>query len=91
MPLTTHQYTLGTATATQLCPPDIQPQTVWVHNDEHSQSHKVFIGNSSVSVGTGFHVGSDGTLELSLDPGTSLWAISDSVGSVVHVMCLKQD
>ena len=91
MPLTTHQYTLETATATQLCPPDIQPQTVWVHNAEHAQADEIYIGNSSVSIASGLHVHSDQTLKIELDPGTSLWAISDTVGSRVHVMCIKQD
>lgn len=91
MPLTTSHFTLNTATPTQLCPPDVQPQTVWIHNEEHAQADKIYIGNSSVSIANGLHVHSDQTLKIDLDPGTSLWAISDTVGSIVHVMCIKQD
>ena len=91
MPITTAHYTLGTAVATKICAADKMPQTIWVHNAEHAQSDEVFIGNASVSTANGMHIHSDETLNLELDPGTDLWAISDTVGSIVHVMCIKQD
>lgn len=91
MPLTTNHYTLGTATATKICSADAMPQTIWVHNAEHAQADEVFIGNASVSTATGMHIHSDETLKIDIDPGTDLWAISDTVGSIVHVMCMKQD
>ena len=91
MPLTTHHYTLGTAVPTKVCSADQQPQTVWVHNDEHSQSDRVFLGNASVSTATGFHLDSTESMKIDLDPGSDLWAISDSNGSQLHIMCLKQD
>lgn len=91
MPLTTAHYTLGTATPTKICAADSIPQTIWVHNAEHSQSDEVYIGNAGVTVSNGMHIHSDDTLELTLDPGSDLWAISDTVGSIVQVMCIKQD
>lgn len=91
MPLTQAHYTLGTATATKVCPADRQTQTVWVHNAEHSQSDEVFIGNSGVTTANGMHIHSDETLKIELDPGTDLWAISDTAGSILHVMRITQD
>ena len=91
MPLTTAHYTLGTATPTKICAADRMPQAIWVHNAEHAQSDEVFIGNASVSTANGMHIHSDETLNLDLDPGTDLWAISHTAGSIIHVMCIKQD
>ena len=91
MPIHTEHFTLGNVTATKVCAADNQPQTIWVHNEEHSQSDKVFIGDSTVSTTTGLHIHSDETLRIDLDPGTELWAISDTVGSLLQVMCIKQD
>lgn len=91
MPLTTSHYTLGTAVATKICSADRMPQSVWVHNAEHAQSDEVFIGNSGVTVANGMHIHSDETLNIVLDPGTDLWAISDTAGSILHIMCVKQD
>jgi hypothetical protein len=91
MPLTTSHKTLGTVTPTKICDATSIPQTVWVHNSEHSQSDEVFVGNASVSTATGMHIHSEETLKIDLDPGTDLWAISDTDGSILHVMCLKQD
>ena len=91
MPLTQTHYTLGTAIATKVCAADRQPQTIWVHNAEHAQSDEVFIGNSGVTTANGMHIHSDETLRIELDPGTDLWAISDSDGSVLHVMRITQD
>ena len=91
MPIITNHYTLGTATATKICSADANGQTVWVHNAEHSQSDEVFIGNATVTTASGLHVHSEETLQIVLDPGTDLWAISDTIGSVIHTMCIKQD
>lgn len=99
MPLTTAHYTLGTATPVKVCEADSIPQTVWVHNAEHAQSDEVFIGNAGVvfignagvTANNGMHVHSDETLKIDLDPGTDLWAISDTEGSNLHIMCIKQD
>ena len=91
MPLTQAHYTLGTATPTKVCPADTQPQTVWVHNSEHAQSDEVFIGNAAVTTADGLHIHSDETFKIDLDPGTDLWAISDTAGSIVQVMRITQD
>ena len=91
MPLTTAHYTLETAAAVKVCEADSIPQTVWVHNAEHAQSDEVFIGNADVTVDNGMHIHSDETLQIVLDSGTELWAISDTVGSILHVMRIAQD
>ena len=91
MPLQTQQFTLGTATASKICVAEAQSQTVWVHNEEHSQSDAIYIGNASVSTATGFHLDSEFTIKIELDPGSDLWAISDTDSSIVHVLAIKQD
>ena len=91
MPLTTNHYTLGTATPTKVVAADIHPQKVWIHNAEHAQSDAVFIGDATVTTTTGLHIHSDETLEFVLDPGTDLWAISDTAGSKIQVLRITQD
>jgi len=91
MPLTTSHHTLGAASPTKICAADSIPQTVWVHNAEHASSDEIFIGNASVSTAVGMHIHSDETLKIDLDPGSDLWAISDTEGSILQVMCIKQD
>lgn len=91
MPIHTQHFTLSNVTPTKVCSADSQPQQIWVHNSEHAQSDEVFIGNETVSVATGLHIHSDETLKLDIDPGTELWAISDTNGSLFQVMCIKQD
>ena len=91
MPITQAHYTLGTAIPTKIVPAQSIPQKVFVHNAEHAQSDEVFIGNAAVSTSNGLHIHSDETLEFDLDPGSDLWAISDTVGSIVHTLVMKQD
>jgi len=91
MPLTQAHYTLATTSATKVVPAATQGQRVLVHNAEHAQSDEVFIGNASVTTANGMHIHSDETLDLTLDPGTDLWAISDTDGSVLHVLRITQD
>jgi len=91
MPIHTEHFTLGTATATKVCAASSQGQLVMVHNDEHSQSDKVYVGGANVTTANGLHIDSDLTFQIQLDPGSDLWAISDSAGSLVHVLCIKQD
>ena len=91
MPITQAHYTLGTAIPTKIVPAQSIPQKVFVHNAEHAQSDEVFIGNAAVSTANGLHIHSDETLKIDLDPGSDLWAISDTEGSILQVMCIKQD
>ena len=91
MPITTAHYTLGTAIPVKVCEADSIPQTVWVHNAEHAQSDHVYIGNAGVTTNNGFHIHSDETLQIVLDPGSDLWAISDTAGSILQIMRLAQD
>ena len=91
MPIHTQHFTLSNVTATKVCSADSQPQQIWVHNSEHSHSDQVFIGNATVTTANGLHIHSDETLQIELDPGSELWAISDTNGSLFQVMCIKQD
>ena len=91
MPITTAHYTLGTAIPVKVCEADSIPQTVWVHNAEHAQSDHVYIGNAGVTTNNGLHIHSDETLEIVLDPGSDLWAISDRAGSILQIMRIAQD
>ena len=91
MPIHTEQFTLGTATATKICAASSQGQVAMVHNDEHSQSDRVYVGNANVTTANGLHIDSVLTFQIQLDPGSDLWAISDTDGSLVHTLCIKQD
>ncbi len=90
MPIYSNQFTVGTATAIQIVAPDVEEQEAWIHDDEHSQSNKLYIGNAQVSPTTGLHVGSDETVKLNIPPNDAVYAISTGGDVQVHVMRVTQ-
>ena len=90
MPITTAHFSVGT-TRVQIVAPDAQPQHVCIHNHEHSSSGNVFIGGSDVTTSNGIHAQATLTSQLTIQPGDSLWAISDTSDQELHILITKQD
>lgn len=91
MPISSVQYLVGT-TAVEICTPDRQGIKVWVHNDDRSAGHDVFVGGNGVTITTGMRLSAGETIMLALDPGDGLSAVSNQAGGhPVHVLVQKQD
>jgi hypothetical protein len=91
MAITTAQYTLDTTVAVQICAPDYQPQRVTVHNLETGTGKMIYIGNSGVTTTNSLEMNPQVFFQFVLDPGDSLWAVSNTAGHKVGVLRQKQD
>jgi hypothetical protein len=91
MPIKTAQFTLGSGVATLIVPSDTMSQLVRVHDHEHAQNSSIYVGAADVTLTTGLHIKSLETMELTLGPSDSLYAISDTAGVEVHVLRITQD
>ena len=76
MTLTGAQFTLGTATATQIVANHHNPQRVTVHNQEDQNSRFAYLGGADVSSANGVHLDKGQTIEFTLNPGEALFAIA---------------
>lgn len=91
MPISSGQFSVGTA-ATEICSPDVQGLKVWVHNDDRSAGHDIYLGNGDVTTSTGMRMSGGETIMITLDPGDSLHAVSgESNSHDVHVLIQRQD
>ena len=86
MALNTKQLTVGTTAVLVLGPQPNKTKLV-IHNAEKASNEFIWLGGSSgVTTTTGFHIDPAGTLEITLDVGNQVWAISDKPGKPVHVL-----
>ena len=90
MTLSTNQFTLGTV-AQMVCPPDIDPQRVYLHNHDHNNSKLIYFGNENVSIVNAPHLDPGDSVYLTLNRGESLYAISDPSGAILGVLQQKTD
>jgi hypothetical protein len=88
MIITSH-HAVGTA-AVQIASPDDNPQTVIIHDHDHTSSDDVFIGAAGVTISNGLHVPKTETLTVYLDAGDSLFAVSDGGPIELHVLQTKR-
>lgn len=91
MPVYTAQHTLNDSTTVRICPPDVMPQRVSIHNAQHSESADIYIGNETVTTTTGIHLHTAVNQDLILGPNDTLWAISNTATPVVHVIRITED
>lgn len=91
MPISTQQFTIGTATPTLIVARDVMSQEVLIHNHEHSANSVIYIGNSSVGTATGLHARATETLKLTVGPNDELYAISNTNNVEIHVLRVRQD
>jgi len=77
MAITSGQITVGTS-AVQVDGISANPSRLHVHNNDNTQD--LFLGNSSVTSATGLRLLKLDSIELIMNPGESLYAVS-SLGS----------
>jgi hypothetical protein len=90
MPITQTTYSVGTA-LTQVVAPDTMPTKVTLHNLESVASRQIWIGGSTLVQGQSVHLNSAIVLQLTLDPGDGLYAVTTSGTYSLGVIVQKQD
>jgi hypothetical protein len=86
MALQTKQVTVGTSVVSVFPPQPNQVRLV-LHNAEKSSNEFIWIGGSNaVTTSTGYHLDPMETLEIILDTGNQVWAITDKAGKNLHVL-----
>jgi hypothetical protein len=86
MALKTKQVTVGTSVVSVLEPQPNQVRLL-VHNAEKSSNEFIWLGGSNaVTTSTGYHLDPMETIEIILDTGNQVWAISDKAGKKLHVL-----
>jgi hypothetical protein len=86
MPLETAQYSVGTAVV-QIMSPKANAVQIILHNANKSSNTFIWFGGSAdVTTTTGAHIDNAETYQLVLQPGNSLWAISDGSDRALHVL-----
>ena len=85
MPLNTAQFTVGTAVV-QILNAQSNPTQVILHNATKSSNEYIWFGGSAdVTTTTGIHLDNGEDYQFVLQPGNTLWAISDD-DKELHVM-----
>ena len=89
MVLSTNLITLGTAPVLIVAPSNMA-QRVTMHNMTKSSNEYIFYGNETVGTGNAPHIDPGDTLQLTLNPGEALYAVSDPSGLEVGVAIQRQ-
>ena len=90
MPITQAVYSVGTSLV-QVVAPDTSPTKVTLHNLETVASRQIWIGGSGLVQGQSVHLNSAVVLQLTLDPGDALYAVTTSGTYSLGVIVQKQD
>ena len=90
MPISQAVYSVGTALV-QVVAPDSMPTRVTLHNLESVASRQIWIGGSGLVQGQSVHLNSAVVLQLTIDPGDSLYAVTTSGTYSLGVIVQKQD
>jgi len=90
MPITQTAYSIGTA-VTQIVAPDTMPVRATLHNLESAAGRQIWIGGSGLVQGQSVHINSAVILQLTLDPGDALYAVTTSGTYSLGVIVQKQD
>jgi len=88
--ITQSSFSIGTA-VTQVVAPDFQPVRAILHNLESAAGRQIWIGGPNLVQGQSVHINSAVFLQISLDPGDSLYACTTSGTYSLGVMIQKQD
>jgi hypothetical protein len=89
MPLESRQVTLGTA-ATEIVGHDNMPHDVILHNMTKSSNSYIFFGGPDVSTTNAPHIDPGETIQFTLGPDDTLFAVSDPAGLVVGVLDIRK-
>jgi hypothetical protein len=90
MPITQAAYSVGTALV-QVVAPDTSPSKVTLHNLETNAGRQIWIGGSGLVQGQSVHINSAAILQLTLDPGDAIYAVTTSGTYSLGVIVQKQD
>jgi len=90
MPITQTAYSVGT-TLVQVVAPDTMPIRATLHNLESVASRQIWIGGSGLVQGQSVHLNTSVVLQLTLDPGDALYAVTTSGTYSLGVIVQKQD
>jgi len=90
MPVTQTAISVGT-TLVQVVAPDTMAQRVTLHNLETVASRQIWIGGSTLVQGQSVHINSATILQLTIEPGDALYAVTTSGTYSLGVIVQKQD
>ena len=90
MPFTQTAISVGTSLV-QVVAPDIMAQRVTLHNLETVASRQIWIGGSTLVQGQSVHINSSTILQLTIEPGDALYAVTTSGTYSLGVIIQKQD
>ena len=90
MPVTQTAISVGT-TLVQVIAPDSMSQRVTLHNLETVASRQIWIGGSTLVQGQSVHINSATILQLTIEPGDALFAVTTSGTYSLGVIVQKQD
>lgn len=79
-----NQFTI-TTTSQSIVSVDDVTQHVYLHT-----KHKAYIGNEGVTSSNGYLMDIDDKLEVWLNAGEVLWAVSDAGSGILHVLISAQ-
>jgi hypothetical protein len=85
-----NQFTLGSAVPVQVVGPSTMRHVAHLHNHSKSSNNFIFIGNESVSTATGIHLDPAESKSITLEPGDTLWAVSNPAGLSLGVLNIRQ-
>jgi hypothetical protein len=91
MPIVSERHTLSNTTPIKVVSGSTQSQLVQLHNGTKSSNEYIIIGNTNVTITTGYHIDNAESIQITLGPGDDLWAVSDPNGLVLHVLAVKQN
>jgi hypothetical protein len=85
-----NQFTLGSAIPMEVVSPATMRQVAHLHNQSKSSNNFIFIGNETVSTANGIHLDPAESKIITLEPGDSLWAVSNPNGLSLGVLTVRQ-
>lgn len=91
MPLVSRQVTLSNVTATEIVGHDNMMHDVILHNMTKSSNEYIHIGGPDITLLNSIHIDPGETLQLTLNPGDRLFAMSDPNGLKVGVLDIRKN
>ncbi len=91
MPITTNNYTIGTASATKVVAFDSMEQNVLIHNNATGEAIVYIGGAADVSSTDGTILVAKERISIDLGPGDEIFAIGSTDGIDLRVMRVTQD
>ena len=90
MPTTQTAISVGT-TLVQVVAPDSMAQRVTLHNLQSTANQQIWIGGPTLVQGQSVHLNSAVVLQLTIEPGDALYAVTTSGTYSLGVIVQKQD